>query len=267
MKRYALLGKKLSHSYSKLVHEYIFQKFSWDASYSFWELEEKDIEKAIPLAKEKKLDGFNITVPYKECLLSQIDSIDEAARRIGAINTIVKENNKMIGYNTDCSGFQKMLEYFAIDVDTKKIVILGTGGASKAVAEALRLLGAASIQFVSRSPVRTQLSYGEYLEGDILINTTPVGMYPDKSGSPISKEVFSHFSTAIDLIYNPKETQFLSDAKSFGLFSINGLFMLVAQAIRSEEIWFHKRFDISLYHEVYSYLEGIIYENYGNSRS
>lgn len=267
MKKYALLGKKLSHSYSKLIHEYIFQKFSWNASYSFWELEEKESERAILMAREKKLDGFNITVPYKEALLSQIDSIDEVAKRIGAINTIAKENNKMIGYNTDCFGFQKMLEYFSIDVNAKKIIILGTGGASKAVAEALRLLGTTSIQFVSRSPIGTQLSYDEYLEGDILINTTPVGMYPDKNISPVSKRIFSHFETAIDLIYNPKETQFLLDAKSLGLFTINGLFMLVAQAIRSEEIWLHKRFDISLYHEVYSYLEGIIYENYGNSRS
>lgn len=267
MKNYALLGKKLSHSYSKLIHEYIFQKFSWNASYTFWELEETDIAKALEIAKEKKLDGFNITIPYKESLLTQIDSIEKSAEHIAAINTIAIENNKTIGYNTDCFGFQKMLEDFSIDVYDKKIVILGTGGASKAVTEALNILGATSIQVVSRSPKGTQLSYSDILEGDIIINATPVGMYPNTETSPISKTIFSNFNIAIDLIYNPKETKFLKEANEEGLLSINGLFMLVAQAIRSEEIWFHKTFDISLYHEVYSYLEGIIYENYGNSRS
>lgn len=267
MKNYALLGRKLSHSYSKIIHEYLFQKFSWDASYSFWEMEENLVSQALKISKEKKLSGFNITVPYKESLFSQINILEDAAKNIGAINTIAIEKEQVIGYNTDCFGFQKMLEYFSIDVQNKKVIILGTGGASKAVAEALRQEGANTILFVSRSPKEGQLSYSDTFDGDIIINTTPVGMYPYVEKSPIHKKILSNFKIAIDLVYNPKETKFLLEAKELGLMTINGLFMLVAQAIRSEEIWNHKTFDILLYYEVYSFLEGIVYENHDNSRS
>lgn len=267
MKHYALLGEKLSHSYSKLIHEYLFRSLNIEAEYSLWELEEENLPKAIELAREKKLSGFNITIPYKEKLLSQIEEIDASAKAIGAINT-VDLSGVSKAYNTDCSGFQAMLDFFKINPEGKTAIILGTGGAAKAVAEALRSRKIQSLLFVSRHPQgENQISYDNIPEADFIINTTPVGMYPNIEESPVPQDIFTKFHVAIDLIYNPLETKFLQDAKSKNLVSINGLFMLTAQAIQAEIIWQNKVFDKQLYYDVYSYLEGIIYENYGYQRS
>lgn len=267
MKHYALLGEKLSHSYSKVIHEYLFQKLKINADYTLWELDPKNISKALSIAKEKNLSGFNITLPYKESLLSQIPMIDSSAQTIGAINT-VSLSEEIKAYNTDYFGFQKMLEFFEVDTEGKRAVILGTGGAAKAVAEALQKMNINSLTYVSRNPKKeNQVSYQNIPEGDFIINATPIGMYPYIEESPISKEIFTKFSLAIDIIYNPFETKFLKEAKEQKLFTINGLFMFVAQAIQAETIWQKKTFDKELYYEVYRYLEGIIYENYVNQRS
>lgn len=267
MKHYALLGEKLSHSYSKLIHEYLFQKLKINADYTLWELDPKNIAEALHIAKEKNLAGFNITLPYKERLLSQIPAIDSSARNIGAINT-VSLAKEIEAYNTDCFGFQKMLEFFEIDVKKKRAVILGTGGSAKAIAEALRRMHIHTITFVSRNPSdETQVSYQNIPEGDLIINATPIGMYPHIEKSPVSKDVFTKFALAIDLIYNPLETQFLKEAKEKKLRTMNGLFMLVAQAIQAETIWQERTFDKELYYETYRYLEGVIYENHVDQRS
>lgn len=267
MKYYALLGEKLSHSYSKIIHEYLFQKYNLEAEYSLWEVSPDQFSNIFTMAREKKLSGFNITIPYKESFLSQVTSLEESAKKIGAINTVYLEEDSR-AYNTDCTGFQKMLEYFQVEVKGKKAVILGTGGAAKAVAEALRRMNIHSLVLISRNPrEKNQLSYQEIPEADFIINTTPLGMYPNTERSPLPKAEFSKFKIAIDVIYNPLETKFLKDAKESNLITINGLFMLVAQAIESQAIWLHKTFDKDVYYEVYKYLEGIIYENYGNQRS
>ncbi|MDM8533852.1 shikimate dehydrogenase [Clostridiaceae bacterium HSG29] len=231
MKKYGLLGEKLSHSKSPEIHNDIFKYLEIEASYDLIETEKENLLKHI-----KKYDGLNVTIPYKTEVIKHLKDITDIAKKIGAVNTIYNE----VGYNTDYYGFKKMLEINNISVSNKVVYILGTGGASKAVFKYLKDNNAKSIYFVSRTIKEENIiSYDNLknVEGDIIINTTPVGMYPDIDKSPVNEEILEKFKVAIDLIYNPYETKFLSISKELNLKTTNGLYMLIGQAIKAEEIW------------------------------
>lgn len=231
MKKYGLLGRHLTHSKSPEIHQVIFDTLNIDAHYTLEAIEAGEIPKKI-----NQYDGLNVTMPYKEVVIKHLETLTDEAKSIGAVNTIY--NNT--GYNTDVHGFGKLLKYKNFDIQDKIAVILGTGGASKAVDYYLRHHGIKKIIYVSRSKTgENVINYQDVKEvsGDLLINTTPVGMYPDTGKSPVSEEIIQRFHGAIDLIYNPLETEFLRLAKKNGLKTSHGLWMLIGQAIKAEEIW------------------------------
>lgn len=251
MKHYGLLGERLSHSYSAIIHNYVFEKLSISADYSLLECREEELKGYMELLKQGRYSGFNVTIPYKKKIIEFLDKIDDKALRIGSVNTIYLENGKVIGTNTDYDGFYETIKKYQVEVKNKNCYILGTGGASLAVRQVLEDLKG-NVTLVSRTPTYNQIGYLELEKKDIdiLVNTTPVGMYPNMGISPISKELASRTGVVIDIIFNPFETQLLKDACS----SINGLYMLVMQAIKAEEIWQKKRIELDE-EEIYKKLE------------
>lgn len=248
MLKYALLGEKLGHSLSPVIHEEIFKTLGVKASYTLVETSVEGIEEEIT-----NYNGLNVTIPYKTEVMKYLKELSIEARKIGAVNTIY--NNK--GYNTDYFGFGKMLEINSIPVEDQKIYILGTGGASKAVYQYLEDHQASEIIFVSRSKTgKNTINYADLknISGDLIINTTPVGMHPNTQMSPVSSDVIKQFKFAVDLIYNPLETEFLRIAKKEGLITINGLYMLVGQAVKAQEIWQGRKISDNLINKIYQKL-------------
>ncbi|RHF72505.1 shikimate dehydrogenase [Fusobacterium mortiferum] len=247
MNKYGLVGKKLGHSLSPEIHNYIFDKLGVEAEYSLYEIEDgKDILK---LMEEKGIKGFNITIPYKEIVMSQLDFISEEAEKIGAVNLVKIKNGESYGYNSDYYGVIEMLEKHDVKVKGKICYVLGSGGASKSVIVALHDLRAKEIVVVTRDveSKRRELknrfrnievvSYENIIGGDIVVNTTPLGMYPNIDSSPLDEEILKRFDIAVDVVYNPKTTKFLQLAKNCSLKCVDGVSMLVGQAIKSDELW------------------------------
>lgn len=244
MKTFGLIGKKLSHSFSQ---RYFTKKFAQlglsDNHYMNYEL--SSIEELPELIKNVKPIGLNVTIPYKEEVLAYVDELSKEAQEVKAVNTLqikwIEGKPKLIGHNTDVFGFHQSIKPF-FEGHHEKALILGTGGASKAVAYVLSNLGV-QITYVSRHPKPGQLNYNEINEyvmafHPMIINTTPVGMYPnvdEKVNIPYEFLTEKHF--LIDLIYNPEETQFLKEGKARGAKTLNGLTMLHQQAEKAWEIW------------------------------
>lgn len=241
---YALLGATLKHSISPLIHTMIFKELNVDSKYGLLEVEERELSDTV---KQGSFNGLNVTIPYKETVLTYMDELSKEALQIGAVNTIEYKNGKIIGHNTDYCGFADLLRVNDIDVKNKNVVVLGTGGSSKTVVSYLLAHKVAKILVVSRNVVHGKntevLSFITYKDlhklelVDILINTTPVGMYPNILTSPVSSDIVAKFATVVDLIYNPYKTQLLKYAEDKCMKNINGLYMLVAQAVYAQEIW------------------------------
>ena len=252
MVKFGLLGEKLGHSLSPKIHNLLFRELNIDANYSLLEVEREKLPFFLAQAKED-LYGMNVTIPYKTAVIPYLNSLTKEAASIGAVNTISFQNGVTKGYNTDYYGFGFLLNYNGIEVKNKKIAVLGAGGAARAVLQYLSDNGAGNILVVSRNPEQAEadlremqltvpLQFCDYAafasqSGDVLINCTPVGMFPNIEASPVSREVVAKFVAAIDLIYNPVETVFLRYAREEGKKAANGLLMLVAQAAAAEEIW------------------------------
>ena len=236
-----LIGKNIDYSFSRSYFREKFETNKLDCSYKNFDLE--TIDSFIELKKNCKVfSGFNVTIPYKEVILPYLDYIDEEAKRIGAINTIKIKNNKLIGYNTDHYGFKESLVKY-LKPHHKTALILGTGGASKAVAFALRELGI-KFEYVSRtkSPeikhTYNTLTSTEIEANKLIINCTPLGTFPKLEKCPeISYDQLDKYHLLFDLIYNPAQTKFLKNGKLRGAKTINGLEMLINQAEKSWEIW------------------------------
>ncbi|WP_129598636.1 shikimate dehydrogenase [Anaerophilus nitritogenes] len=245
MDQYGLIGEKLTHSFSPLIHKIILKELNKEGPYNLFEIQKRHLKDEIEKFKIANIKGVNVTIPYKTDIMPYLDHISDEAMRIGAVNTLDFKDSKIIGYNTDYYGFGRMLDRNHVEIKNKKAVILGTGGASKAVNTYLLDHGIKEIVFVSRGVRKEKLdinciSYDEVdtlKEYEIVINCTPCGMYPHIEASPLKKETILKFETAIDLIYNPLETLFLNNAKEGNLKTINGLYMLVGQAVASQEIW------------------------------
>ncbi len=237
-----MLGQNISYSFSK---KYFTDKFEQNnltnSTYENFDVAEIEQLKSI-IAQNPELRGLNVTIPYKELVIPFLDKIDKKALEIGAVNTIkITRNNKLVGHNTDYYGFKKSIKAY-LKPNQKKALILGTGGASKAVLHALNDLDI-SCKFVSRNPTSGQLNYEDlnaaiFDEYHIVVNCTPLGTFPKVSEfPPLPYSLFTENHVAFDLIYNPAETSFLQKAKEFGALTINGSQMLIFQAEKSWKIW------------------------------
>ena len=241
MRQFGLIGYPLSHSFSKGYFAEKFQKEGIaDCQYDVFPV--ADIEDFVELCEQhKNLAGLNVTIPYKEKIIPFLDELNEEAAAIGAVNTIKFINGKKIGYNSDCYGFEMSLKPLLKPYHTNAL-ILGTGGASKAVEYVLKKLGI-SFQYVSRNKSANTINYDELDEhiihhSKLIINSTPLGMYPDIENSPdIPYDFITDKHLLYDLIYNPEETQFLKKGKQHGAQTKNGLEMLYLQAEKSWKIW------------------------------
>lgn len=229
---FALIGGNLGHSFSKLIHERL-------GMYSY-ELINLTKEEVADFIRGKKFKGLNVTIPYKETVMDLLDEIDSKAERIGAVNTIVNDNGRLKGYNTDYDGFKFTLDGIC-DVQGKKVLVLGAGGASKAVTAVLRDCKASSV-VVSASRARGDIidnntAVLNHSDADIIINTSPVGMTPDIENSPINLDSFAKCKCVVDIIYNPNKTALMMQAEKLGMKTVNGLGMLVMQAKKAAELF------------------------------
>ena len=237
---YGLVGKSLNHSFSKAYFTNKFKKEQIDAEYRNFEL--GSINEIKDVFTIKNLKGLNVTIPYKSAIIPFLDEIDDVAQSIGAVNTVSFKNGKTIGSNTDAFGFQQMIKPF-FKSHHERAIILGTGGASKAIAYVLESLGCTPI-FISRYPnTENQFAYEEINKTMIdacplIVNTTPRGMYPNVNETPdFPTQFLNDKNLVIDLIYNPEETIFLQKAKAQGAWTLNGITMLHQQAEKSWAIW------------------------------
>ena len=233
---YGLIGRKLGHSYSPQIHSYL-----GDYEYNIYEMEEDAVGSFL---EKREFDAINVTIPYKKTVMPFLDRIDASALKIGSVNTIVKEaDGTLTGYNTDYYGFSYMLKKGNIDVCGKKVMILGDGGASATVQCVVKDLNAAEIIVVSRHTDTNYDNIHLHYDSDIIINTTPVGMYPHNLETLVDLDKFSNLSGVADLIYNPERTQLILDAGKKGINCISGLYMLSAQAKKAAEYFFRKDYD------------------------
>lgn len=229
--RCGLIGARLSHSFSPQIHGELA-----DYSYSLFEMPECDIESFL---KSGEFDALNVTIPHKKAVMPYLDEISDEAARIGSVNTIIRTpSGALRGENTDHYGFMHALKTANISVKGKKVLILGTGGASLTAKTVCEDLEAKETVFVSRSgEVNYENVYLKHPDAEIIINCTPVGMYPNNGASPIRLEKFKACQGVADMIYNPARTQLLLDAESLGIKHVNGLTMLVAQAKKACELF------------------------------
>lgn len=247
---YGLFGEKLGHSLSPAIHSLVLKEFNIEGYYHLFELQEYELKDAIKGLKILGAKGVNVTIPHKMPVMKHLDEISDKARKIGSVNTICFENNKTIGHNTDYDGFGMMLDTNHIETINKTALILGSGGSATGILHYLMDNGIKGVFLVSRDTEKTKefynmddvnfISYDDINHinyTDIVINCTPCGMYPNIDASPLEKNIMHKFGTAIDLIYNPKETLFLKYARESGAKTVNGLYMLVGQAVRAQEIW------------------------------
>ena len=264
MRLFGLIGEKLGHSLSVPIHQRLYELLNIPAAYKLMEIPRERLAGVGDAIRLLSLDGINITIPYKEALLSQLDEIDDSARPLGAVNTVKNTGGKLTGYNTDVHGIKAMLGFHGIDPAEGAAVILGSGGAAKAAMQALYELGVHQIYVVSRSPEGKAaivpnarfISYEDLkdVSGALLLNATPVGMWPHGDASPVSENIVTRFSAIVDTIYNPWETQLLAMARRQDKPCCNGLYMLVAQAMRAEEIFLDRvippEITLTIFHEL-----------------
>ena len=231
MKKYGCIGKKLTHSFSKDIHSQLA-----DYKYELIELAEEEIQ---PFFEKKEFEAINVTIPYKQTVIPYLNSVSEIAKRIGAVNTIVNRNGSLYGYNTDYYGMKALIERVGIDLKDKKVLILGTGGTSKTAFVVATDMGASQILTVSRRKTDEHITYEEavalHSNANVIINTTPSGMYPDCDSKPINISSFSLLEGVIDVVYNPLCTNLVLDARERGIKGEGGLFMLVMQAVVAVE--------------------------------
>lgn len=227
---FGLLGRKLGHSFSSGIHRQIGEAAGRTYDYVLFEKEPEELEAFI---KGGEWEGLNVTVPYKEDVIPFLDELSEEAAAIGAVNTIVRKDGRLIGYNTDYYGFMHTLDANEVQVEDAKCLVLGAGGASKAVCAVLKDMGAGQVVVMSRKGETTFADIADHKDADILINTTPVGMYPDTGKSLVYPGTFTKLKWVVDLIYNPIRTNLLCQAKKSLMEPISGLQMLVSQAVYS----------------------------------
>ena len=231
--KYGLIGEHLKHSYSCEIHAQI-------ADYEY-ELHEIPPSGLGGFLKKREFNAINVTIPYKQDVIPYLDEISDTAKRIGAVNTIVNRNGRLYGDNTDFAGMLALAKHIGVDMKGRKVLILGTGGASKTGHALAEYMGAQSVFYVSRSGKDGSISYEqavtEHSDAQIIINATPVGMFPKQDGRPIDISAFPKLEGVIDAIYNPLRTNLILDAQERGIPAEGGLYMLSAQAVHASAVF------------------------------
>lgn len=231
--KYGLIGEHLKHSYSCEIHAQI-------ADYEY-ELHEIPPSGLGGFLKKREFNAINVTIPYKQDVIPYLDEISDTAKRIGAVNTIVNRNGRLCGDNTDFAGMLALAKHIGVDMKGRKVLILGTGGASKTGHALAEYMGAESVYYVSRSGKDGSISYEqavtEHSDAQIIINATPVGMFPKQDGRPIDISAFPKLEGVIDAIYNPLRTNLILDAQERGIPAEGGLYMLSAQAVHASAVF------------------------------
>lgn len=246
--QYGLIGEKLSHSFSKEIHESL-------ASYTY-ELCEIERENLADFLQKREFSAINVTMPYKKEVIPHLDEVSEVANELQAVNCIVNKTGRLYGYNTDYFGMRDLILRSRIDLSGKKVLILGTGGTSRTSSLVCKDLGADKIIRVSRNANDGAITYEEayknHIDADVIINTTPVGMYPDCNSSPLDLNKFTNLCAVFDAVYNPLRTQLILDAKAKGIYAEGGLYMLVSQAVHAVELFIDTKFDESITDEIFN---------------
>ncbi len=242
---YGLLGRKLSHSLSPQIHAHFYSEP--------YELFCREPDELDAFFADTTLKAYNVTIPYKVDAYKHCDELSETARKIGSVNTVIRrEDGTLYGDNTDYFGFSFMSKSCGADYKNKKVLVLGSGGASLTVRMVAKDLGAREIIVVSRSGENNYENISLHYDADIIVNTTPVGMYPNNGERLLDLSKFTKLECALDLIYNPCKTRFLLDAEELGIPNANGLTMLVAQALRSAEQFINKKLGDETIYKVYN---------------
>lgn len=238
MIQFGLLGEKLGHSFSPVIHGYLA-----DYDYQLIEVEKDNLASFM---KNKEFSGLNVTIPYKKAVMPFLDEISDRAKSIGCVNTVKKrEDGTLFGDNTDYDGFLYLLKSNNVDVNGAKALVLGSGGGSLTVRTVLKEQGAREIVIISRSGENNYENISKHYDADVIVNTTPIGMYPNNGERLVELAKFTNLKACLDIVYNPILTQFLLDAKRLGIVYANGLSMLVAQAKRASEIFTGRNIDDS----------------------
>ena len=244
---YGCIGEHLPHSFSREIHEQI-------GGYAY-ELKELAPEELPAFMIARSFRGINVTIPYKQAVIPFLDEIDETARAIGAVNTVVNRNGKLYGYNTDLDGLTRLIRRVGLDLSGKKVLVPGTGGTSRTASFAAGQLGAREVLRVSRTGREGSLTYEDILrnhtDAEIILNTTPCGMYPEPDAQPLPLEPFHRLQGVVDVIYNPLRSRLVLDARSRGIPAEGGLYMLVAQAVRASEHFLDTAYPEDLTNRIY----------------
>tara|TARA_Y100000590_G_C15668144_1_gene995277 strand:- start:172 stop:957 length:786 start_codon:yes stop_codon:yes gene_type:complete len=247
MKKYLVIGNPIGHSLSPKLHNYWIKENNIDAVYNKKELNETEIEGMVEDVKKGKIEGMNVTVPFKKSIIPFLDQLTILAKEVQSVNTIFKKNNKVIGDNTDIGGFEQSLKYINYSVKNKKVFILGAGGVAPSIIAALKRLGVSKIILSNRTKKKAEdlkkiysdleiLDWGEIPDFNMIINATSVGLKKDQE-IKINYDNIKPNKLFYDVIYNPKKTKFLSVAEKFGNQIQNGKMMFIYQAQLAFKIW------------------------------
>lgn len=250
--KYGLIGEHLGHSFSKQIQTRIAEiENVKDYDYQLVELDKEEFKEFM---EKKDFKGINVTIPYKKDVIPYLDEMDESAKAIGAVNTIINVDDKLKGYNTDFGGFLYMVKAHNVHMEGKKVLIIGNGGACAAVKAVCKHENAKDIVIVSRSANRGAIGYDEmytsHLDADIVVNTSPVGMFPNIANAPIDVSWFHKLECVLDVVYNPILTRLCFEAQEADIKRVIGLEMLIAQAKYTFEIFENMSFDDSIIDEI-----------------
>jgi len=250
--KYGLIGEHLGHSFSKQIQTRIAEiENVKDYDYQLVELDKEEFKEFM---EKKDFTGINVTIPYKKDVIPYLDEMDESAKAIGAVNTIINVDSKLKGYNTDFGGFLYMVKAHNVHMEGKKVLIIGNGGACAAVKAVCEHENAKAIVIVSRSSDRGAIGYDEmytsHLDADIVVNTSPVGMFPNITNAPIDVSWFHKLECVLDVVYNPILTRLCFEAQEADIKRVIGLEMLIAQAKYTFEIFENMSFDDSIIDEI-----------------
>ena len=247
MEFYGLIGEKLGHSLSESIHQMFFELTGIRGAYKLMEIPAGNLRRLPDALRLVGMRGINVTIPYKRKIMKHLDWIDEDAAEGGAVNTSLLTGKELHGFNTDVEGVSRLLQREGISVAGKQAVVLGSGGAARATVMALKKEGIRTVYVVTRDLRKSgaqilgaQLIDYEQLagiSGDLLINCTPVGMFPNVDASVVGRSVVERYDAVVDTIYNPTQTRLLQYGAEMGKKNANGLYMLVAQAMSAQEIW------------------------------
>ena len=245
--QYGCIGEHLTHSFSKEIHG-LLQDYGY-------ELKEIPMGALDAFMTARDFKAINVTIPYKQDVIPFLKEVEDVASAIGAVNTVVNRDGQLYGYNTDFGGMTDLIKRTGIDVKKKKVLILGAGGTSKTAMAVAQRMGAASVQRVSRTPKPGVLTYedvlAEHPDAQVLINTTPRGMFSRESGMPIDPALFPKLCGVVDAVYNPLRTEFVLKARGMGVPSAGGLYMLVRQAVLASEIFLGIQYPETVTEEIY----------------